>query len=408
MAAAGCRGIFFGIETGSARLQRIVNKHLDLTEAAARIRHTDRRKIKTAVSLITGFPEETMADLRDTVHFFFDSLRYDYADPQLCLLAPLAETPIQSRHRDQLIFDDVMSDMSFQGWQQDPLDRAMIAAHPDIFSNFYSVPTPHLDRRFLKELRECVLTGMSIFRWLLVALHQHEGSFVDVFAEWRAWRAAQAGAPSASETTAYYASPAFHRDFLDFVRGRYLGRAGGPALALRTLVDYEAAFERADGDGAPASGEPPPDADDGGLIRADTTPRPAAGIRVTRLGADYKRIIDRLRDARALHRVRRRAVTLVTREGADQRTEILQLSPLSSELLALCDGTRTVGDIATAFAQGRAEIAGVPAAKACVVGVELLRRQGLVVVTAPPAQPRRREATRLAGRAGRKTRRPAA
>jgi hypothetical protein len=282
----------------------------------------------------------------------------------------------------------------------------MIADHPDIFPNFYSVPTPHLDRHFLKELRECVLTGMSILRWLLVALHQHVGSFVDVFGEWRAWRLARAGAPAGSETAAYYASPAFHREFLEFVRLRYLARPGGPALALGTLVDYEAAFAREDGDGAPAGGGSPPDADGGGLLQDDTTLRPAHGIRVTRLGADYKRIVDRLRQARGLHRVRRRAVTLVTREGADQRTEVLQLSPLSSDLLALCDGTRTVRDISAAFARTRPRINGVPAAKACVVGLELLRRQGFVVVTAAPAQPR--EAVRLAGRTGRKTRRPAA
>src|SRR5258708_10808973 len=133
MAKAGCKGIFFGIESGSARMQKIIKKGLVLSEASAMMKCNDKYKIETAVSLITGFPEETMADVRDTVHFFMDSLRYDHADPQLCLLAPLAETPIETEHRDQLIFDDIISDMSFQGWQQDPADREMIATHPRIF-----------------------------------------------------------------------------------------------------------------------------------------------------------------------------------------------------------------------------------------------------------------------------------
>ncbi len=76
MAKAGCRGIFFGIETGSARLQKTINKGLDLAEAELMIKSTNKRRITTAVSLIYGFPEETMEDVRDTVGFLIDSLRY--------------------------------------------------------------------------------------------------------------------------------------------------------------------------------------------------------------------------------------------------------------------------------------------------------------------------------------------
>ncbi len=75
MARAGCTGIFFGIETGSQRLQEVINKKLDLTEALQRIECADRNGIQTTVALIVGFPEETRDDLRDTIHFFIDSLR---------------------------------------------------------------------------------------------------------------------------------------------------------------------------------------------------------------------------------------------------------------------------------------------------------------------------------------------
>src|SRR5260370_5681307 len=93
MAQAGCRGVFFGIETGSTRLQKVIDNGLDLTESAARVRSCDQHKIKTAVSLIVGFPDETMDDLRATVPFFMESLCKNYADPQLVILAPLAGTP---------------------------------------------------------------------------------------------------------------------------------------------------------------------------------------------------------------------------------------------------------------------------------------------------------------------------
>ena len=42
--------------------------------------------MKMAVALIIGFPEETRDDLRDSIHFFIESLRYDQAKPQISLL----------------------------------------------------------------------------------------------------------------------------------------------------------------------------------------------------------------------------------------------------------------------------------------------------------------------------------
>ena len=188
MSKAGCRGIFFGIETGSKRMQKIIDKGLELNDSAERVRSCDKFKINTAVSLMAGFPDETMNDLRDTAAFFVDSLRYDHADPQLSILAPLAGTPISTQHKDALVLNDDVADMSYRGWRQDPEDHAMIAAHPEIFSSFYSAPLPHLDREFLKELRDFLLSGMRAFRRLLLGLHQDSGNVVDVFQQWQEWR----------------------------------------------------------------------------------------------------------------------------------------------------------------------------------------------------------------------------
>src|SRR5215468_7499800 len=152
MARAGCRGIFFGIESGSARMQKVIDKGLDLVESAARVRACDKSKIKTAVSLIVGFPEETKEDLRSTIGFFMDALRSDHADPQLVILAPLAGTPIHQQHKNDLFLDDADSNMAYRGWDQGPEEKRMINEHPDMFPNFYSVPTPFLDHEFLKEL----------------------------------------------------------------------------------------------------------------------------------------------------------------------------------------------------------------------------------------------------------------
>jgi radical SAM superfamily enzyme YgiQ (UPF0313 family) len=386
LATAGCRGIFFGIETGSVRLQKIIDKGLNLPEAADRIRTCDRFHIKTAVSLITGFPEEAKEDLHDTVDFFMDSLRYDWADPQLCILAPLADTPIYKAHKDELIFDDVISDMSFQGWKQDPEDVKMIEAYPEIFPNFYSAPAPHLDRKLIKELREFILSGMQVLRWLLVGLHQDGGDLLEIFERWREWRSLHKGPMPDENERVYYAQATFHREFVEFVRCYWLPERSRAPIAIATLADYEASFiatagvTSEDGEKRRAAGP-----EEG--VSADSIPYLSTGIHIARLDADYHRIVDLLREKLPIAEIPLVKVTLVTRANKEQRTEILQLSPASAALLELCAEGKNVRQIAAELPSRGLQLNGIPDEAVCIFGIEVLRREGLVELeaTAEPA-----------------------
>src|SRR5260370_36225830 len=64
----------------------------------------------------------------------------------------------------------------------------MIAEHPEIFPNFYSVPTQFLDHEFVKELRDFLLNGIKCARSLLVELHRAGGDMLNIFQAWRTWR----------------------------------------------------------------------------------------------------------------------------------------------------------------------------------------------------------------------------
>jgi radical SAM superfamily enzyme YgiQ (UPF0313 family) len=228
MASAGCRGVFFGIETGSARMQKIIDKGLDMADSAARVRSCSKFEIKTAVSLIVGFPEETKEDLRATIGFFMDSLLHEHADPQLVILAPLAGTPIEQQHKNELFLEDADSDMAYRGWNQGPEEKKMIAEHPGIFSNFYSIPTQFLDHEYLKELRDFLLNGIKTVRPLLRQLRQAGADMLLVFEEWRDWRRENNGDLGRDGLAAYYAAAPFPHDLLRFVETQYLAQA--PAL----------------------------------------------------------------------------------------------------------------------------------------------------------------------------------
>ena len=356
MARAGCKAIFFGIETGSPRLQKVIDKGLDLDEAMRRIETADRQRIHTTVSLIGGFPDETRDDLRGTAHFFVDSLRCDSAEPQFHILAPLAETPIHARYRGQLVLDDVQSDVSYHGWKQELPDRALIAQHPDIFPNFYAVPLPGLSRPWLRELREFLLFGAQRFRWLLVALHQSSGDILKVFDRWLEWRPLPEPYP--------YRSIQFRRDFLKFVRERYLPESGAAEGALRDLLICEERFESLL---QPA---------DESVPSLPGSPRPAPGVGVLEISTAYPEIIQRLKRREPLSPVEPQAVVLAARRAADDHVEVLQLSRLSGKLMKLSDGTRTLPDIAEALGS---PLAGVSPDKACMLAVEILRQDGLLV-----------------------------
>jgi radical SAM superfamily enzyme YgiQ (UPF0313 family) len=390
MARAGCRGIFFGIETGSRRMQKIIDKGLELNESAERVRSCDKFKISTAVSLMAGFPDETMHDLRDTAAFFVDSLRYDHADPQLSILAPLADTPIQKQHKDSLVLDDNVADMSYRGWRQEPQDHAMIAEHPEIFSSFYSVPLPHLEREFLKELRDFLLNGMRAFRRLLLGLHQDSGNVVDVFQQWQEWRTKNGVHFSNGARTVYYAQSGFPEDFFRFVRLHYIPAASKAPLAITALVEYEAALlsrdesaqeplESKDISHNPGQASDSSSDDMEELLSPDSRLQLRPGVNVIQLPADYQEIVRRLRQKSPLHDIPARPVKLAilrTPSGPEAR----QLTPLSAELLDLCEDGLTVQEIAGEFLLRNIEVPGVPAEKACLAGIEILRQQRLIAL----------------------------
>jgi hypothetical protein len=338
-----------------------------------------------------------MDDLRDTAAFFVDSLRYDHADPQLSILAPLAGTPISTQHKDALVLNDDVADMSYRGWRQELEDHAMIAGHPEIFSSFYSAPLPHLDREFLKELRDFLLNGMRAFRRLLLGLHQDSGNIVDVFEQWQEWRTKNGVHFFNGDRTAYYAQDCFPADFLQFVRLHYIPTASKAPLAITALMEYEAALIGRDPEPAqesPGSNEPKAVAPE--QISADISddssseiddllfllsrPQVLPGIRVIEVPADYHEILRRLRQRSPLHEIPNRPVKLAIRKMPAGPAEVRQLTPLSAELLGLCAGSLTVEEIAAEFVQRKIEIPGIPANKACLAGLEILRQQRLIAL----------------------------
>jgi hypothetical protein len=337
MAGSGCRGIFFGIETGSQRMQKIIDKHLDVERAKDIIDIAENLGIGTTVAFIAGFPEETWDDIRQTMRVFMHSARHARSDPQMNILAPLAATPIYSKHKDELVLEELCSDMSHQGRAQNAADLELIRNHLEIFPNFYLLPIPNLDRSTLFELHEFSLTATDRFRWLLSAIHQNAIELFDFFLEWRAHRLQLEPGLVSTELRQYYRTPDFRTDFVSFVRARF----GLAHPSITALLDYEHAISRQ------LSRNPDTAEDTAASEEAwalNDVPILTWTTRLIELPCDIQHVIENLK-SQTDAALQPGTYFYATRKCSNEKCRLVQISDWLAYLLRACDGTRTVADV---------------------------------------------------------------
>lgn len=342
MAESGCSGIFFGIESGSTTIQNIIKKRLDLKNAWKAIRVATDNRMKTGVSLIIGFPEETRDDLRNTVHFFVRATKFEHAEPQISLLAPLAETPIEKRYRGKLMFDHLYSNISHQGWREDPNSLYLIKEYPQIFPNFYSVPSI-LPRTYLKELHDFV-HGITLWsRWLPIALLDSTGDFLYVFDEWIQWlkRAIEKKEERYPEVNSrYYCTNTFVNHILTFVAEAIKDGRFPDVAYLRNILEYERVlFE--------LSPVPTKRASDNGTMKVSGKHcmRIAQNVVVRSFAFDASSLLRSCKDGEKLQDTAVQSCTVAFVVFKNRPVEVRQLPNRAADLLSLCDGKTTVEDV---------------------------------------------------------------
>ncbi len=153
MVDSGCQAIFFGIESGSAEIQKRIQKNLDLDQAHDIIEFSISIGIDTIVSYMAGFPFESKTDLEKTLRSILQVLMFG-ARPQITLLSVLPGTPIYSEYMNQLEYDGSIS--GFSGANLSETEGRLIRKHPEIFSSFYYLPNQEISRDLLIFLTDLV------------------------------------------------------------------------------------------------------------------------------------------------------------------------------------------------------------------------------------------------------------
>jgi radical SAM superfamily enzyme YgiQ (UPF0313 family) len=185
MHAAGCRDMYFGIETGSQRLQKVVNKNLKLDSVYPVVDLCADLGISTVTSFITGFPEEKEEDVEATLRMLLE-LSPKVSTVQLHLYSPTPGTPLNDKFSDRLTYTGYISDFGF-GSALSKTDEQMVVAHPDIFTNYFQVRPLHLD---FDEIRGLDLFGYCLRSFKHFFFHLvHEPEAPTLFGVWRGLRA---------------------------------------------------------------------------------------------------------------------------------------------------------------------------------------------------------------------------
>lgn len=219
MAEAGCVGMYFGIETGSRRMQEIARKRLDVDLVEPTLAITEQLGIRSTASFITGYHEELETDLADTLDLLGRCVGPSCIT-QLHMLAPEPGTPMFAEYRDQMEYDGYAG--PYNAFHVAPEDTQFVLDHRDIFSTYYYYPAalPRWQYKFAVEAVDSLRhLGPIILKYLLRAFEQRLSRLVFAMRDW-----AEAQGRNALPDT----------DFVEeFIRSRF-----GPEHHLTSLTRY--------------------------------------------------------------------------------------------------------------------------------------------------------------------------
>lgn len=155
MCECGMNRIFFGVETGSERMQKLINKNLKLKSGIEVISHCITKGLHVTASFIYGFPEETEEDLSQTLKMIIE-LHNNGCNILTNMCHIMNGTDLYYRYgRDLVITKNISYNRSIIAFEE---LYELISNNRDIFPNFYDYPT---------ELRKS-MTYLDIYRFALL------------------------------------------------------------------------------------------------------------------------------------------------------------------------------------------------------------------------------------------------
>ena len=135
MRLAGCRNIYFGVETGTPEMQKAIDKNLDLGDARRIIRATSDAGIDVTVGFIAGLPGETPETLSGTLNEALHYLGLRGATVHLFGYSPYRGSAVFEKIEKRLAFDPQFVDFPL-GAETHQANCEMMAQNFELFTRY--------------------------------------------------------------------------------------------------------------------------------------------------------------------------------------------------------------------------------------------------------------------------------
>lgn len=165
MKRANCFTIYLGIETGSASMQKKINKKLNLEHAITMIREIDKVGMRFTTSFIYGYPEETVEEFRDTIKMMEKIMLTGERNVQLHRFMLLPHTVETERIYDKAYFDEEDTDFSIYDERlYDARSKDIIKKYPKEFIQFYTFDSEVRKKyKYFDSYEYYMVCGMGIY-----------------------------------------------------------------------------------------------------------------------------------------------------------------------------------------------------------------------------------------------------
>ena len=172
MGAVGCKHIYFGIETGSPRMQELLGKRLKLDRAPSVIQKVCDAGITAASGFILGFPQEQLPDIAETMRLMLAisfCSKERLSETFIWLLVPFIGSPLFEQFGQQLAIDEHLSNFAVS--RHTLVDIEFAKKYPHVFSTVHYFVPEHVDRstfirvlHLMTHLLSLTYTGFALLK----------------------------------------------------------------------------------------------------------------------------------------------------------------------------------------------------------------------------------------------------
>lgn len=173
MSLSGCKTIYFGIESGSQKIQKDINKNLKVESISELIDSLIEYNINAIFSFIYGFPNEESCDLNNTLNliYYLKKSQKNHEVQFLIQLWPIVFLPgtkLGEEYKNELIYSDRnLYNFNYSTYLDDKYVKELIKGNKEIFLNYYN-----LEKNLTEEYQYLNSFFMCFFNIAYCKLHK--------------------------------------------------------------------------------------------------------------------------------------------------------------------------------------------------------------------------------------------